>query len=146
MNVRDALEHRLRKKMMRLRDALECFNDESAEREMVGPNWNVRDLVGHYVYWTNEGATQLGRLARGESLPKFDLDKINADIHRKYRNMSFVMLLPQLRAAGETLLTAIRHANPETLVGDTPLREWIDIQIGHFDHHWPGLKAAADRI
>jgi len=146
MNVRDALEQRLRNKIIRMRDALERFNDESAERERVGPNWNVRDLAGHFVHWTREGAEQVERLAGGAQLPNYDLEKINADVYRKNRRMSYVMLLPQLRAAEEALLAAIRHANPQMLVDDTPLREWIDIQIGHYDHHWPGLKQAADRI
>lgn len=146
MNVRDALEQRLRKKMMRMRDALERFNNESAEREKVGPNWNVRDLVGHYVYWTNEGAEQVKRLGRGESLPKFDLERINADVYRKNRNMSYVMLLPQLRTAEEQLLLAVQQSDPTRLVSDTPLRDWIDIQIDHHDCHWPGLEAATNRV
>jgi hypothetical protein len=146
MNVRDALEQRFQKKMMRMREALERFNNESAEREMVGPNWNVRDLVGHYVYWTNEGAEQVKRLNRDESLPNFDLEKINADVYRKNRNMPFLMLLPQLRMAEERLLNAIRHVEPSKLVSDSPVRDWIDIQIEHHDHHWPGLEAAGKRI
>ncbi len=146
MNVRDAIEQRLRTRIVRMRTAFDQFNDVAAERERVGPNWNVRDLAGHFVFWTAEGATQIERLSRGETLPAYDLEKINADVYRRNRRMSFVMLLPQLRTADEALLAAIRKCKPDMLIGETPLRTWIDTLADHYDHHWPSLKAATDRL
>lgn len=146
MNVRDAILQRTTDRIMRMRAALERFDDASAEREKIGPKWNVRDLIGHFVYWTDEGAKQIPELAAGRALPAYDLERINDDVFKKNRRMSFVMLLPQLRAAEERLLAAIRTAPPDQLI-DTPLREWIDgAGSEHYDHHWPGLKAAAERL
>ena len=145
MNVRDAIEQRFRTRMMRMREALERFDDASAEREKVGPNWNVRDLAGHYVFWTNEAAERIGSIAKGAAVPDYDLDKVNAEVYRTWRRMSFVMLLPQLRAAEEKLLTRVRGIDPSTLIDDTPIRTWLDIHLDHYDHHWPSLKAVADR-
>jgi hypothetical protein len=146
MNVRDAILQRTTDRIMRMRQALERFDDASAEREKVGAKWNVRDLVGHFVYWTDEGARRIPELAAGKALPTYDLERINDDVYQKNKRMSFVMLLPQLRAAEERLLAAIRAAPPDQLI-DTPLREWIDgAGSEHYDHHWAGLKAAAERI
>jgi DinB superfamily len=144
MNVRDAIEQRFQKKAMRMRDVLERFNDESAEREKVGPNWNIRDLVGHYVFWLTEASDRLKEISKGASAPDYDLDRINADVYRKYRNMSYVMLLPQLRAAEETWLKQVRAVDPQLLIGETPIRDWFDTHLDHYDHHWPSLKAVAD--
>jgi hypothetical protein len=145
MNVRDAILQRLTDRIMRMRQALERFDDASAEREKVGPRWNVRDLVGHFVHWTDEAARRIPEIAAGKPGQKYDFDRINDEIYRKNRRMSFVMLLPQLRAAEERLLTAIRAAPPDQLI-DTPLREWIDeAGVGHYDRHWSGLRTAAER-
>lgn len=144
MNVRDAIEQRLRTKMMRMREVLERFNDESAERGKIGPNWNVRDLAGHFVFWTNEAADRIHEIVKGGKVPDYDLDRINADVYRKYRRMSHVMLLPQLRAAEDRLLTNVRNLDPQLLVGDTPMRAWLDTHLDHYDHHWPSLKSASN--
>jgi len=145
VNVRDAILQRVTDRIMRMRQALERFDDASAEREKVGPKWNVRDLAGHFVYWTDEAARQIPELTAGRPAKKYDIERINDEVYKKNKRMSFVMLLPQLRAAEERLIAAIRTAPPDQLI-DTPLREWID-QTGadHYDHHWPGLKAAAER-
>jgi hypothetical protein len=146
MNVRDAILQRLTDRIMRMRQALERFDDASAEREKVGPKWNVRDLVGHFVYWTDEAARRIPRIAAGTPEEKYDMERINDEVYKKNRRMSFVMLLPQLRAAEERLQAAIRAAPPDQLV-DTPLREWIDeAGVRHYDHHWPGLRTAAERV
>ncbi|MCB9856776.1 MAG: DinB family protein [Phycisphaerales bacterium] len=145
MNVRDAIEQRFRSKTMRMREVLERFNDESAERVKVGANWNVRDLAGHFVFWANEAADRISDITKGGHAPDYDLDKVNADVYRKYRHMSFVMLLPQLRAAEERLLTCVRSIDPAALIGETPIREWLDTHLEHYDHHWPSLKEVADR-
>ncbi len=146
MNVCDAILQRTNDRIMRMRAALERFDDASAEREKVGPKWNVRDLAGHFVHWTGEAARRIPEIIAGKPEEKYDMERINDEVYKKNRRMSFVMLLPQLRAAEERLLTAIRTAPPDQLI-DTPLREWIDVAGGdHYDHHWPGLKAAMERI
>ena len=66
MNVRDAIEQRFRSKSMRMREALERFNDEAAEREKVGDNWNVRDLAGHFIFWINEAADRIPGTVLGQ--------------------------------------------------------------------------------
>jgi len=146
MNVRDALQQRLRKKMMRMRETLERFNDETAEAQMVGPNWNVRDLVGHFVFWTTESAAQMPTIAKGGKPPAYNLKRVNDDVYKKNRRMSYVMLLPQLRTAEDKLLDTLGRMPADQLVGDTPLREWVELQPDHYDHHWPGLKKAAEAI
>ncbi|HWL95204.1 MAG TPA: hypothetical protein VNT79_16915 [Phycisphaerae bacterium] len=163
MNVRDAILQRFRDRIMRMRGAFERFNDEAAEREMVGPRWNVRDLAGHFLFWTTEAGERMPEVSRAAAgfvqsddeaanaraieklLPQYDLDRVNEATHRKYRRMSFVMLLPQLREAEERLLQAVGGVDAKCLIGDTPLRSWIDIHLGHYEKHWPGLKAAAER-
>lgn len=145
MNVRDAIEQRFRSKMMRMREVFDRFDDTSAEREMVGPNWNVRDLAGHYIFWTTEAADRFEAISRGAAAPEYNLDDVNADVYRTYRRMSFVMLLPQLRAAEERLLTLVRSITPEALLGETPIRAWLDTHLDHYDNHWASLKAVGDR-
>lgn len=54
MQVRDAILQRLTDRMMRMRVVLEKFDDAAAEACKVGPKWNVRDLVGHFVFWDVE--------------------------------------------------------------------------------------------
>lgn len=146
MNVRDAIQQRLRQKMMRMRTALERFNDETAEAHKVGPNWNVRDLVGHFVFWTTESAAHMPGIAKGGKPPSYDLKRVNDKAYKRNRRMSYVMLLPQLRAAEEKLLTTLSKMPADQLVGDTPLRDWVDLQPDHYDHHWPSLKAAVDAL
>lgn len=146
MNVRDALLQRFNERTMRMRAALDRFNDAAAEREMVGPKWNVRDLAGHFIFWDTEAAARMPEIAGGKPVPDYDFAKVNDEVFKKYRRMSFVMMLPQLRAAEEKLVAAIR-AVPADLLIDSPVRTWIDqAAIEHYDHHWPGLKAATDRI
>ena len=145
MQVRDAILQRLTDRMMRMRVVLEKFDDTGAEACKVGSKWNVRDLVGHFVFWDVEVAARLGEIAAGKPAPKYDFDKVNAEVYQKYRRMSYVMLLPQLRAAEERLIAAVR-AVPDKLLIDSPAREWIDdAAIGHYDHHWPSLAAVATR-
>lgn len=146
MNVKEALIQRAGERFMRFRHAFDRFDDAAAEREMVGPTWNVRDLAGHLLHWTSEGAEWVPQIASGKRAPDYDLNRINAEVFRKYRRMSFVMILPQLRAAEERFVSAVKKAD-EKLMIDSPLREWIDgVTIDHYDHHWPGLKAAVARI
>ncbi len=146
MDVREALRQRVNQRMMRMRAALERFDDESAERERVGPRWNVRDLVGHFVFWVTEGAEQIPRLSAGAKPPAYDLERLNEATHRRFRRMSFVMLCPQLRNAEDRFLLALEGVAPAALIGDAPLRTWVDlVGLEHYDHHWPGLEAAARR-
>ncbi|MBI5764556.1 MAG: ClbS/DfsB family four-helix bundle protein [Planctomycetes bacterium] len=146
MDVRSAILQRINDRFMRFRAAFERFNDEAAEREMVGKTWNVRDLAGHLTHWTAEAAVRIPELAAGKPAVAYDFDKVNADVYRKYRRMSFVMLLPQLRAAEDRLLAALKTVPESHFIGETPVRDWIDEGvIGHYDHHWPGLMTAAQR-
>lgn len=143
MNVRDAILQRFNDRVMRMRAVLDRFDDGCAEAAMVGPKWNVRDLVGHFVFWDAEAAARLSEIAAGKSAPTYIFSTVNDDVYRKYHRMSYVMLLPQLRSAEEKLVAAIR-AVPEKLLIDSPARTWIDEAVlEHYDHHWPGLKSAA---
>ncbi len=147
MDVRSAILQRINDRFMRFRAAFERFDDFAAEREMVGPKWNVRDLAGHLIHWTAEAAARIPELARGDAAATFDFDRVNDEVYRKNRRMSFVMLVPQLRAAEERLLTAIKAVPENHFIGETPVREWVDEGvIGHYDHHWQGLKSAVDRL
>ncbi|MBX3395882.1 MAG: hypothetical protein KF841_10995 [Phycisphaerae bacterium] len=164
MNLIEAILQRFRDRMMRMRGAFDCFGDESAERIKVGPKWNVRDLLGHFVFWTTEAAERLPEIVKSSSafrpvdddeasaaaamalLPAYDLDRVNDEVYRKYRRMSFVMLMPQLRSAEEKLLQAVSRLDSKQLVGDTPLRAWIDIHLDHYTKHWPGLKSATEQL
>jgi hypothetical protein len=146
MDVRDAMIQRLFDRMMRMRGALERFDDASAERVRVGPRWNVRDLAGHFVFWDDEAVRQMLEMLRGRPRPTYDFDKVNDAVYHRYRRMSFVMLLPQLRAAEERLVHAVRGVDSALLV-DSPVRDWIDAAgADHYDDHWPSLKKAVDAI
>lgn len=145
MNVRDAILQRFTDRVMRMRAVLDRFDDGCAEAAMIGPKWNVRDLVGHFVFWDTEAAQRLGEIAAGKPVPSYDFEKVNDEVYRKYRRMSYVMLLPQLRAAEEKVAAAIR-AVPERQLIDTPARTWIDEAIlEHYDHHWKSLSTVANQ-
>ncbi|HVP12142.1 MAG TPA: ClbS/DfsB family four-helix bundle protein [Phycisphaerae bacterium] len=147
MDARDALLQRITSRMVRMREALERFNDMTAERMLVGDNWNVRDLVGHFVFWLNELADQVPRLAAGGMPKKYDVDRINDETYRRNRRMSFVMLWGQLRAAEERLLTAIRKLDLKLVMDDTPVRQAIEqIGVEHYDAHWRGLRQALEDL
>lgn len=142
MTISEALLQRLTDRVMRMRAALERFDDTSAEAARVGPRWNVRDLVGHFIFWNAEAAARMPELSKGAAAPSYDFDRMNDETYRRYRRMSFVMLLPQLRQSEERLATAIR-AVPSPLLIDSPVRTWIDETVlEHYDHHWPGLRDA----
>lgn len=145
MNLLEALTQRLTDRFMRFRTAFERFDDVAAEGERVGPKWNVRDLAGHMAFWTDEAARRLPEIAASGKAPTYDFNKVNDEVFRKNRRMSFVMLLPQLRAAEGRLVEALKRV-PEDVLIDSPARTWIDeAVIEHYDHHWPGLKAAVGR-
>lgn len=147
MDVRDALVQRISKRMTKMREVLERFTDRTAERYLVNDDWNVRDLVAHLAHWTGEGADQISLLAAGKPKKDYDIEGINETVFKKNRRMSFVMLLPQLRAAEERFLTAVRSVNPELLVDETPVRQWIDdVGIKHYDAHWRGLEEVLERM
>ncbi|HUN81070.1 MAG TPA: hypothetical protein VMV81_06115, partial [Phycisphaerae bacterium] len=108
--------------------------------------WNVRDLAGHLAYWTEWAGRRVPELARGLAMEKLDLNKINDEVYRKNRRMSFVMLLPQLRTAEDAALAAIGRIPGDQLI-EGAARECIDFAlIEHYDKHWPGLKAAVERL
>jgi hypothetical protein len=147
MDARDALLQRITSRMVRMREALERFNEITAERMLVGPNWNVRDLVGHFAHWVDEAAGQVPLLAGGAAPKEYDVDRINDEVYRANRRMSFVMLLPRLRAAEECLLAAVRAVKPELLVGETSVRQAIEqAVIQHCDAHWPDLREAVENL
>lgn len=146
MDIRSSLAQRVNQRFIKARAAFDRFNDLSAERERVGPNWNVRDLAGHLAHWTAEAAAQLPSIAAGSPMPQYDLDAVNDEVFRRNRRMSFVMLLPQLRSAEDAFLAALQRVNPQLLV-DSPAREWIDFTtVDHYDKHLPGLLDAAARL
>ena len=147
MNVRDAIIQRVTQRIMKMRTAFERFDNESAEREMVGPKWNVRDLAGHMAYWADFSVGRLKSLARGEPVtPLGNFDAINEEVYRKNRRMSYVMLLPQLRSAEERVLQVLNAVDPKHLIGETPLREYLDAAlIEHYDHHGKALDAVVQR-
>lgn len=146
MDLKAALLQNIDKRFQQFREAFGRFDDASAEREMVGPKWNVRDLAGHLAHWTSEGAAQIPSLAAGKPMPDYDLEKVNEEVYRRNRRMSFVMLLPQLRAAEERFLAAVK-AVPDAMLIDSPVREWIGFTgAGHYEKHWEGLKGAAERM
>ncbi len=145
MNIRDALIQRLTKRIARMREAFDRFDDATAEREMVGERWNVRDLAGHMAHWSGEAAERIPLLAAGAPSKDYDLDRVNDEVYRRNRRMSYVMLLPQLRAAEDRLLAAIRSVPAGSLM-DSEARRWVDTIIEHYGHHWEPLKAAVDRL
>jgi|ERR1043166_5316334 hypothetical protein len=146
MDVRSAILQRISDRFMRFRAAFERFNDETAEREMVGPKWNVRDLAGHLAHWTAYVAQRVPELAKGSAPSDVDFNRVNDEVFRKNRRMSFVMLLPQLRSAENQALAAVGRVSPEHLI-DGSVRDCIDEGlIEHYDHHWPGLKSALERL
>jgi len=147
MDIRSAIIQRITDRFMRFRAAFDRFDDASAEREKVGPNWNVRDLAAHLAHWTAASANRIPELSHGAPPNSYDFEKINDNVYRKNRRMSFVMLLPQLRQAEENVLAALRTVRENQLLGDTPVREHIDkCLIDHYDHHWPGLRAACENL
>lgn len=146
MNVRDALVQRINQRIIRAREVFDRFDNDTAEATMVGPRWNVRDLAGHLLHWAQEGAAQIPRAAAGAEPPAYDLASINDGVYRKYRRMSYVMLLSQLRRAEEALVRAVSAVAPSLLLDDTPARRAVDaFGMEHYDHHWPGLRDAAER-
>ena len=146
MDVRSVLLQKIQKRISRAREALARFDDTTAERMLVSDDWNVRDLVAHLAHWTGEAARRIPEVASGDESKSYDIERINAEVYRKNKRMSFVMLLPQLRRAEEALLEAIRSAPPEQLVGENGVREWVDTCIAHYDHNWPGLSEDVDRL
>lgn len=149
MNVRDAIIQRVNQRIMKMRTALEQFDNEAAEREKVGPKWNVRDLAGHMTMWAEYSVDRLKKKARGEKLAPLtqaDIDRMNDEAYRKNRRMSYVMLLPQLRAAEERVLQVIGAVEPQQLIGETPVREYVNEFIEHYDHHQKGLADAVARV
>jgi len=148
MNVRDAIIQRVTQRIMKMRTAFERFDNDTAEREMVGPKWNVRDLAGHMAHWADFSVGRLRSLGRGEAVTSLgNFDAINDEVYRKNRRMSYVMLLPQLRSAEERVLQVLGAVDPQHLIGETPLREYVDAAlIEHYDHHGRALDAAVRRI
>ncbi len=149
MNVRDAIIQRVNQRIMKMRTALEQFDNEAAEREKVGPKWNVRDLAGHMTMWAEYSVDRLKKKARGEKLAPLtqaDIDRMNDEAYRKNRRMSYVMLLPQLRAAEERVLQVIGAVEPQQLIGETPVREYVNEFIEHYDHHQKGLTNVVARL
>ena len=150
MNVRDAIIQRVTQRIMKMRTAFERFDNEAAEREMVGPKWNVRDLAGHMAFWADYSVDRMKRKARNENLAPLtdrDIQAMNDETYRKNRRMSYVMLLPQLRSAEERLLQVLGAVDPAQLIGDTPLREYVnEALIEHYDHHFKSLEAAVGRL
>src|SRR5690606_25342511 len=67
MTILEAILQRFRDRIMRMRTAFIRFNDESAEREKVGPKWNVRDLCGHYLFWTTEAVDRLPDISKASA-------------------------------------------------------------------------------
>jgi hypothetical protein len=147
MDARDAILQRITSRMVRMREALDHFNDMTAERMLVGDNWNVRDLVGHFVFWVNEAAEQIPLLAAGGKPKSYNVDRVNDETYRRNRRMSFVMLWGQLRASEERLLAAVRAVNMKLLMDDSPVRQVIeDIGFKHYETHWPGLREAVEEL
>ena len=150
MNVRDAIIQRVTQRIMKMRTAFERFDNDAAEREMVGPKWNVRDLAGHMAYWAEYSVDRMKRKARNETLAPLtdrDIQAMNDETFRKNRRMSYVMLLPQLRSAEERVLQVLSAVDPAQLVGDTPLREFVnEALIEHYDHHAKALAEAVARL
>ncbi len=146
MDIRETIIQRIQNRITRTRAAFERFDDAAAELQMVGPKWCVRDLTAHLLHWIEEGTAQIPLRATGRPAPAYDLNRINDEVYRKNRRMSFAFLLPRLREAEERFIAAVRTTDPKGLI-DSKLREWIEtVGIEHYDHHWPGLKAAADRL
>ena len=146
MDVREALLQRVQKRMVRTRETLERFDDRTAERFQVSDAWNVRDLVAHLAYWTNEGANRIPKLAAGGKSKQIDIERTNDEVYHKNRRMSFVMLAQQLRDAERRFIDAVRNVDSQQLIGETEVREWIDECIKHYDYHRPGLKEAVKRL
>lgn len=149
MNVRDAIIQRLNQRIMKMRTDFERFDNDAAEREKVGPKWNVRDLAGHMAMWAEYSVDRLKQKARGDKLAPLtqaDVDRMNDEAYRKNRRMSYVMLLPQLRAAEERVMQVIGAVDPTQLIGDAPVREYVNEFMEHYDHHQKGLTEAARRL
>ncbi len=147
MDVRDALLQRIQSRMLRMRSNLERFDDRTAERCLVSLDWNVRDLVGHFAYWADEGAKQIPILAAGGKKKDYDIERHNAEAYKQNRRMSFVMLLPRLREGEERFLAAVKAVKQELLIGETLVREWIeDVGIEHYDVHRRRLEQAGERL
>lgn len=145
MDVRDALAERLTKRVVRMREMLDRFDDATAEGAMVGPNWNVRDLVAHFAHWTGEAAARIPELARGVASKEYDIDRINDDVLQKNRGMRFTMLRPQLREAEERLSRAVRSV-PLALLLDSEVRKCVETTIAHYDQHRRSLDNALSRL
>lgn len=147
MDARDMLLQRLTRKITRMREALDEFDDTTAERMLVNDDWNVRDLVGHMTFWADEAVAEIPRVAKGGTIKDYDIDRINDEVFRKNKRMSFVMLRPQLRDAEDKLINALRALSGDVVVDDeAPARRWLDVMLEHYDHHWPGLEEAVRRL
>lgn len=149
MNVRDAIIQRVNQRIMMMRADFERFDNDAAEREKVGPKWNVRDLAGHMAMWAEYSVDRLKKKARGEKLTPLtqaDIDRMNDETYRKNRRMSYVMLLPQLRAAEERVVQVISAVDPTQLIGETPVREYVNEFIEHYDYHGKALEAVVKRV
>ncbi|MFH1420143.1 MAG: maleylpyruvate isomerase N-terminal domain-containing protein [Planctomycetota bacterium] len=147
MNARDALLQRITKRMVHTRELLEEFDDRSAELKRVNTAWNVRDLVAHLAYWTDEGAKQIPVLAAGGKKRDYDIERINDEVFNKNKRMPFLMLLPRLRAAEDGFLAAVRAVEPKLLADDTPVRQWVEgIGVEHYDAHRQSLEEAVGLV
>lgn len=147
MDAREALLQRIVQRIARAREAFDQFNDVAAERLLVNDTWNVRDLAGHLAYWMDEAAERIEKHAGETARSGRDLDRINDEVYRKNKRMSYVMLLPKLRAAEERFLSAVRAVPVSQLLDDAPLRDAIEeAGIRHYNYHLPALEEALLRL
>ena len=124
----------------------------AARSDAGGPDWSLKEHVGHLVDWQEIAASYLRRVLDGGRWPSDadydggDFDQFNERRREPWAALSTAELLARAAAAREAFLTLARGLSPETIRGDDAWG-WVYMVLhGHVLDHLGVIEPWADRL
>lgn len=124
--------------------------DEMTRRPGPQPDWSVKDLIGHMLWWENYAITRLMLMAAGGRVAALnDFDALNHQVYLAQRDLPLDWLLTEWERNLTRLETFARTHSDETFndAGHDPDGERSPYRllggntVGHYLDHQPDLKA-----
>ncbi len=133
-----------------------------SEAQMLEPalfdSWSIKDWLGHLEYWERRVAEIYLALRDGRQVPfsgYATVDELNNSVYAANRDRPLAEVRRDEANAYQSLLVLVENA-PTADMADPkrfawtngqPFSEWIaGNSYGHYEEHWPDLKAWLNKL
>jgi hypothetical protein len=149
---RQQLLGKLDKEWAALRASYAGLPDAALTEPGVTGDWSVKDILAHVTTWEGEALKHLPTILEGGRSPRYSvtyggIDAFNAQMTKKFQEMSLADVLRQLDETHRQLIAYVQSAPEEQFTRDTRFRRRLRLDTySHYPIHAKAIQEWRERV